>query len=66
VNTTWEEGYLGGAVHFHGEGYGQDTAFTFSENAITICAWVWHDAFVAGQVERYGTMRSWPVKSSDT
>jgi len=56
VNTTWEEGYLGGAVHFHGEGYGQDTAFTFSENAITVCAWVWHDAFVAGQVERYVTI----------
>jgi len=53
VNTTWEEGYLGGAVHFHGEGYGSDTAFTFSENAITVCTWVWEDAFVANQVERY-------------
>ncbi|MBN2131466.1 MAG: LamG domain-containing protein [Sedimentisphaerales bacterium] len=56
VNTTWEGGYLGGAVHFHGEGYGADTAFTFSENAITLCTWVWHDAFAAGQVERYVTM----------
>jgi len=56
VNTTWEEGYLGGAVHFHGEGYGTDTAFTFSENAITLCTWVWHDAFAASQVERYVTI----------
>jgi len=56
VNTTWEEGYLGGAVHFHGEGYGTDTAFTFSDNAITLCTWVWHDAFAANQVERYVTV----------
>ena len=56
VNTTWEEGMIGGAVHFHGEGYGSDTSFSFSENAITLSTWVWHDTFASGQVERYVTM----------
>jgi Concanavalin A-like lectin/glucanases superfamily/F5/8 type C domain len=55
VDTTWEAGMIGGAVHFHGAGYGSDTSFSFSENAITVCAWVWHDAFMTG-VERYVTM----------
>ncbi|MHC4520908.1 MAG: LamG-like jellyroll fold domain-containing protein, partial [Planctomycetota bacterium] len=56
VDTTWEEGISAGAVHFHGVGYGRDTSFTFTDNAITLCAWVWHDAFVTGQVERYVTV----------
>jgi concanavalin A-like lectin/glucanase superfamily protein/F5/8 type C domain-containing protein len=55
VDTTWEAGMIGGAVHFQGAGYGSDTSFSFSENAITVCAWVWHDAFMTG-VERYVTM----------
>ena len=56
VKTTWEEGVSGTAVHFHGAGYGTDTAYSFSSNAITLCAWVWHDAFVTNQVERYVTI----------
>ena len=56
VNATWEDGVSGGAVHFHGEGYGRDREFASSGNAITVCAWVWHDAFLAGQVERYVTV----------
>ena len=56
VNTTWEAGIIGGAVHFQGVGYGRDTSFSLSEDAITLCTWVWHDAFAAGQVERYVTM----------
>ena len=40
VDTTWEEGMVGGAVHFQGVGYGRDTSFSFSENAVTVCAWV--------------------------
>jgi hypothetical protein len=56
VDTTWEEGVVGGAVHFHRAGYGRDTAYSFSGNAITICAWVWHDAFATNQVERYVTV----------
>jgi len=56
VDTTWEEGVLGGAVHFHRAGYGRDTNYSFSGNAITICAWAWHDAFATNQVERYVTV----------
>ncbi|UCF17219.1 MAG: LamG domain-containing protein, partial [Phycisphaerales bacterium] len=54
-NNTWEDGVLGGAVHFPGEGQGQRGGFVYSDNAITVCAWVWHEAFRSGQVERYVT-----------
>jgi len=56
VDTTWEQGVIGGAVHFHRVGYGRDTNYSFSGNAITICAWAWHDAFATNQVERYVTV----------
>ena len=56
VSTTWEEGWSGTAVHFHRAGYGRDTAFTFSSNAVTLCAWAWHDAFAGNAVERYVTI----------
>jgi hypothetical protein len=55
-NSTWENGLFGGAVHFRGEGYGSIGSFNYSDNAITVCAFVWHDAFRSGQVERYVTM----------
>ncbi len=55
-NTTWEEGVFGGAVHFHGVGYGDVWDFNYSENAITVCAWVWHDEFRIEQIERYVTV----------
>jgi len=55
-NITWENGLFGGAVHFRGEGYGSIGSFNYSDNAITVCAFVWHDAFRSGQVERYVTM----------
>ena len=54
-NHTWGNGVFGGAVHFPGEGQGQLGGFNYSNNAITVCAWVWHDAFRTGQVERYVT-----------
>lgn len=57
-NTTWEDGVLGGAVHFHGVGNGFVGNFKYSDNAITVCAWVWHDAFIIGQIERYVTVNS--------
>jgi hypothetical protein len=53
-NTTWENGKFGGALHFLNEGEGIG-GFNYSDNAITVCAWVWHDAFRTGQVERYVT-----------
>jgi hypothetical protein len=53
-NTTWENGVFGGAVGFPGEGEGIG-GFNYSGNAITVCAWVWHEAFRSGQVERYVT-----------
>jgi hypothetical protein len=56
-DTTWEDGISGGAVHFHGVGQGQG-GFGYSGNAITVCAWVRHDEFVSGQVERYVTIES--------
>ena len=34
-NTTWEDGIVGGAVHFHGAGFGRDTSFSFTDNAVT-------------------------------
>ena len=55
-NTTWEDGVFGGALHFHGVGYGHVENFNYSENAITICAWVRHDAFRIGKIERYVTV----------
>jgi len=57
-NTTWEDGVFGGAVHFHGVGYGDVGNFKYSDNAITVCAWVWHDAFRIGEIERYVTVGS--------
>ena len=57
-NTTWGTGKFGGAAHFNGEGTGQLGGFNYSNNAITVCTWVWHDAFIAGQVERYVTAES--------
>jgi hypothetical protein len=56
VNTTWEQGWSGTAVHFHRTGYGRDTAFTFTGNAVTLCAWAWHDTFAGNSVERYVTI----------
>ena len=54
-NNTWGDGVLGGALRFPGEGQGQKGGFVYSNNAITVCSWVWHDAFRSGQVERYVT-----------
>ncbi|MHC4643794.1 MAG: LamG domain-containing protein, partial [Planctomycetota bacterium] len=54
-NATWEDGVFGGAVHFHGEGSGGVENFRLSDNAITVCAWVRHDAFRIGEIERYVT-----------
>ena len=55
-DTTWEDGVFGGAVHFHGVGYGGVGNFRYSDNAITVCAWVWHDAFRIGKIEQYVTV----------
>ena len=54
---TWEDGISGGAVHFRGVGSGTGT-LGYNANAITVCAWVNHDVFVSGQVERYITVGS--------
>jgi len=54
-DNLWGNGVFGGAVHFPGEGQGQRSGFVYSNNAITVCAWVWHEAFRTGQVERYVT-----------
>jgi hypothetical protein len=58
--TTWEDGVFGGALHFHGVGYGSVENFDYSDNAITVCAWVWHEAFRIDEVERYVTV-GWDV-----
>ncbi|MCP4263433.1 MAG: LamG domain-containing protein [Planctomycetes bacterium] len=55
-NTTWEDGIFGGALRFHGLGYGYVENFNYSDNAITVCAWVQHDAFRIGKIERYVTV----------
>ena len=55
-NTTWEDGLFEGAVHFHGAGYGHVGNFRYGDNAITVCAWVWHDAFRIDKTERYVTV----------
>ena len=54
-DNLWADGIFGGAVHFPGQGQGQRSGFVYSNNVITVCAWVWHEAFRAGQVERYVT-----------
>jgi hypothetical protein len=55
VDHLWGDGVFGGAVVFPGQGQGQKGGFVYSDNAITVCAWVWHEAFITGQVERYVT-----------
>jgi glycoprotein endo-alpha-1,2-mannosidase len=55
-NTTWEDGLFGNAVHFHGRGSGNSEYFMYNDNAITICAWVWHDTFRINKIERYVTV----------
>jgi hypothetical protein len=52
----WEDGGCGGALHFHGGGSGYVENFNYSDNAITVCAWVRHDAFRIGEIERYITV----------
>ena len=36
--------------------FGDAPRFTHSDNAVTVCAWVWHDSFRIGAVELYVTM----------
>ena len=55
-HATWEDGIFGGAAHFHGVGHGGTGGFSYSATAITVCAWVRHDAFRIGKVERYVTV----------
>ena len=55
-NTTWEDGVFGGASNFHGEGHGYVGNFRYGDNAITVCAWVRHDAFRISKIERYVTV----------
>jgi hypothetical protein len=55
-NTTWEDGLFGNAVHFHGRGSGNSGNFRYNDNAITVCAWVWHDTFRINKIERYVTV----------
>jgi len=55
-NTTWEDGVFGGALQFHRVGYGYVENFHYNDNAITVCAWVRHDAFRIGEIERYVTV----------
>ena len=46
----------GGAAHFHGTGDGYVGNSNYSGNAISVCAWVWHDRFRSGQIERSVTV----------
>jgi hypothetical protein len=55
VDNLWADGVFGGAVVFPGQGQGQRGGFVYGDNAITVCAWVWHEAFMTNQVERYVT-----------
>ncbi|MHC4437616.1 MAG: LamG-like jellyroll fold domain-containing protein [Planctomycetota bacterium] len=55
LDHLWADGVFGGAVVFPGQGQGQKGEFVYNENAITVCVWVWHEAFIANQVERYVT-----------
>jgi hypothetical protein len=55
VDNLWADGVFGGAVVFPGQGQGQRGGFVYGDNAITVCTWVWHEAFVTNQVERYVT-----------
>ena len=56
TNTTWEDGLFGKAVHFHGRGSGNSGNFRYNNDAITVCAWVWHDMFRINRIERYVTV----------
>jgi len=60
VGDEWTNGNIGGCLEFDGiNDYvlcngGETLDFT---DGITLSAWVWHDAFITGQIERYVTVR---------
>jgi concanavalin A-like lectin/glucanase superfamily protein len=54
--SAWADGVFGGAVDFQGRGSGDAPQFGHSGNAIAVCAWVWHETFRIGSVERYVTV----------
>ena len=54
--TRWADGVFGGAVDFQGRGSGDAPRFKSSGNAISVGAWVRHEAFRIGSVERYVTV----------
>jgi TolA-binding protein len=56
TNAVWEKGVFGSAVNFHGMTGTGTGIFRYRDNAITVCAWVRHDAFRIGKIERYVTV----------
>ena len=61
VGDEWTNGNIGGCLEFDGVNdivdIGDDESLHV-DDAITLSAWVWHNSFITGQVERYVTVRS--------
>jgi type II secretory pathway pseudopilin PulG/ribosomal protein L12E/L44/L45/RPP1/RPP2 len=61
AGDEWTNGNIGGCLEFDGNNdyveCGDDESLNITDQ-ITLSAWVWHDDFIIGQVERYITVRS--------
>jgi len=61
LGDEWTTGNVGGCLAFDGNNdyvdCGDDESLNLTDQ-ITLSAWVWHDAFITGQVERYVTVKS--------
>jgi len=60
AGNEWTSGQVDGALEF--DGYNDKVyvadASLYITNEITVSAWVWHDAFRIGELERYLTVRT--------
>jgi tetratricopeptide (TPR) repeat protein len=56
TNAVREKGVFGGAVSFQGMSGAGAGIFRYSDNTITVCAWVRHNAFRIDEIERYVTV----------
>ncbi|MBC8471557.1 MAG: DUF5050 domain-containing protein [Planctomycetes bacterium] len=60
LGDEWTPGNIGGCLRFDGDNdyvdCGDDESLNITDE-ITLSAWVWHEAFMIGQIERYITVR---------
>ncbi len=61
IGNEWTAGMIRGALEFDGINakiiIGNENSLNIT-NEVTLSAWVWHDAFIIGETERYVSVRS--------